>query len=224
MQRDARSKNDLAHRVYTVGEEIANSISHGVGAGLSVAGLTVLVVLAAIYGDVWHVVSFSIYGSTLVILYLASTLYHSLRSPGAKRVFRIIDHSTIYLLIAGTYTPFLLVSLRGPLGWTLLVVVWVLALTGVGFKTLFIARFRRLSIAAYLLMGWASLVAVKPMLANIPRGGVYLLAVGGLLYTAGLVFYLWKRLPYGHLVWHLFVLGGSAAHFFAILLYLLPMG
>ena len=213
------SKN---HKLYTIGEEIANGITHGIGTGLSVAGLTLLVVLAALYGDVWRIVSFSIYGSTLIILYLASTLYHSFQHPRVKRIFRTIDHASIYLLIAGTYTPFLLVSMRGAWGWTLLVVVWGLALLGVGFKVLFTHRFQKLSVLAYILMGWISVIALKEALNTIPTGGLVLMAVGGVVYTVGVIFYAWKKLPYGHAIWHLFVLGGSMCHYLAVLFYLLP--
>ncbi len=208
---------------YTVGEEIANSITHGIGAGLSVAGLTLLVALAAIYGDVWRVVSFSIYGSSLVLLYLASTLYHSIQHPKVKRILRIFDHSAIYLLIAGTYTPFTLVSLRGPWGWTLFGLVWGLALLGIAFKTVFIGRYEKLATAAYVLMGWLVVIAFKQMLVAIPPGGIVWVVIGGVVYTLGVLFYAWEKLPYNHAIWHLFVLGGSACHFFAILLHVLPV-
>jgi hemolysin III len=215
-----KSKN---HKLYTIGEEIANGITHGIGTGLSVAGLTVLVVLAAIYGDVWRIVSFSIYGSSMIIVFLASTLYHSFQHPQAKRILRIIDHASIYLLIAGTYTPFLLVSMRGSWGWTLLVVVWGLALLGIGFQALFADRFRKLSLLTYILMGWLSVIVLKEALVSIPIGGVLLVAIGGVIYTVGVIFYVWKKLPYSHAIWHVFVLGGSACHYFAVLLYLLPV-
>ena len=208
---------------YTVGEEIANSITHGVGAALSVAGLTLLVVLAAIYGDVWRVVSFSIYGSSLVLLYLASTLYHSIQQPKVKRILRIFDHSAIYLLIAGTYTPFTLVSMRGAWGWTLFGVVWGLALLGIAFKTIFIGRYEKLATAAYVLMGWLVVFAFKEMLVMIPPGGIIWMVVGGVVYTLGVLFYAWEKLPYNHAIWHLFVLGGSICHFFAILFHVLPV-
>ena len=215
-------KKQTSARLYTLGEEIFNSITHGIGAGLSVARLTLLVVLAALYGDVYQIVSFSIYGATLIILYLASTLYHSFQQPRVKRVFKIIDHSAIYLLIAGTYTPFLLVAIRGAWGWTLLVIIWGLALLGISFKTLFIHRFSRLSVLAYILMGWLCLAAAQQLIANIPLGGLIWLAVGGVLYTVGVIFYALHKYPYMHGIWHLFVMGGSAAHYFAILLYLSP--
>jgi hemolysin III len=208
---------------YTVGEEIANSVTHGIGAGLSIAGLTLLVVLAAIYGDVWRVVSFSIYGSSLVLLYLASTLYHSIQHPKVKQVLRIFDHSAIYLLIAGTYTPFTLVSMRGPWGWTMFGVVWGLALLGIAFKTVFIGRYEKLATAAYVLMGWLVVVAFKEMMVAIPPGGVAWLMAGGVVYTLGVLFYAWQKLPYNHAIWHLFVLGGSTCHFFAILFHVLPV-
>ncbi len=208
---------------YTVGEEIANSVTHGIGTGLSIAGLTLLVVLAAIYGDVWRVVSFSIYGSSLVLLYLASTLYHSIQHPKVKQVLRIFDHSAIYLLIAGTYTPFTLVSMRGPWGWTMFGVVWGLALLGIAFKTVFIGRYEKLATVAYVLMGWLVVVAFKEMLVAIPPGGVAWLMAGGVVYTLGVLFYAWQKLPYNHAIWHLFVLGGSTCHFFAILFHVLPV-
>ncbi|MFQ5577722.1 MAG: hemolysin III family protein [Anaerolineae bacterium] len=209
-------------KYYTLGEEIANGVTHGIGAGLSVAGLTLLVVLAALFGDVWRVVSFSIYGASLILLYLASTLYHSLQHPGAKKVFRIIDHASIYFLIAGTYTPFLLVSMRGAWGWTLLVVIWGLALLGAGLKIFFMHRFQKLSVMAYILMGWLSVIVLKEVLANLPPGGLLWLALGGVAYTVGVIFYVWRKLPYNHAIWHVFVLGGSMCHYFAVLFYLLP--
>ena len=221
MSRKLGLGNGKSCKFYTPGEEIANSVTHGIAAALSVAGLTLLVVLSVLYGDVWRIISFSIYGSTLILLYLASTLYHSFQHPRVKRIFRMIDHASVYLLIAGTYTPFLLVSLRGAWGWTLLVVIWGLALLGISFETLFIDRFRRLSTLAYVLMGWLGVIAAKEMLAIIPAGGLVLLAVGGVTYTAGVIFYVWRKLPYHHAIWHLFVIGGSICHYFAILLYLL---
>ncbi len=216
-------KSPESRPFYSLAEEIANSVTHGIGAVLSVAGLTLLVVLAAIYGDVWRVVSFSIYGSTLVILYLASTLYHSFQNPRVKHVFRILDHVSIYLLIAGSYTPFLLVSMRGAWGWSLLGAVWGLALLGVAFKVIFIGRYEVLATAAYVLMGWMVVIAFKEMLVRVPPGGIALLIAGGLTYTFGVIFYAWEKLPFNHAIWHLFVLGGSICHFFAVLFYILPM-
>ena len=211
-----------AHRPrYRLGEEIANSVTHGVGLLLAVAGLVVLVTLAALRGTAWHVVGCSIYGSTLVLLYAASTLYHSIPNARAKRVFRVIDHSAIFLLIAGTYTPFTLINLRGPWGWSLFGVVWGLALLGILFQT---GKLRHpvLSVVLYVLMGWTVVIATRPLLQTIAPGGLALLVAGGLAYTLGITFYAWKRLPYGHSVWHGFVLLGSAFHFFAILFFVVP--
>ncbi|MCA9950933.1 MAG: hemolysin III family protein, partial [Anaerolineales bacterium] len=201
---------------YSRGEEIANSVTHGIGAALAVAGLSILVVLAVIYGDVTRIVSFSIYGSSLILLYLASTLYHSIQHREAKKVLRIFDHASIYVLIAGTYTPFLLVSIRGTLGWTLFAVVWGLALLGVAWKIFFIGRLEVLATIVYVLMGWMCLLLFKEMLLKVPPWGVAFLITGGIVYTLGVIFYAWEKLPYNHAIWHLFVLGGSVFHFLAI--------
>lgn len=203
-----------------MGEEIANSITHGIGAALSVAGLVVLVVFAALYGDAWRVVSFSIYGGTLVILYLISTLYHSFTNPEVKRLFQVFDHCSIYLLIAGTYTPITLISLRGPLGWTLFGLIWGLALSGIALKIFFIGRLKALSIVLYLAMGWLIVFALKPLITMLDRGLIMWIVIGGLSYTLGMIFYGAKKIPYHHSVWHLFVLGGSVSHFLGMLLYL----
>lgn len=207
---------------YSPNEEIANSVIHGIGAGLSIAGLSLLVTLAGLFGDVWRVVSFSVYGTTLVVLYLASTFYHSFSSPRAKRVFRTLDHAAIFLLIAGTYTPFALVTLRGVWGWSIFGFVWTLALAGI-LLSLRVANASKLSTALiYLPMGWLIVVAIKPLVAALPFGGMVWLAVGGLAYTLGVVFYVRRTLPFHHAIWHLFVLAGSISHFFAILFYVLP--
>lgn len=201
---------------YTLGEEIANSVTHGVGAALAVAGMILLVVLAALYGDKWRVVSFTIYGLSLIILYLASTLYHGVQHPRAKRIFRRLDHTSIYVLIAGTYTPFLLISMRGSLGWILLAVVWTMALAGILWKIFFLGRFEVLATIMYVLMGWMGVIAFRQLLVNVPQTGVILLFAGGIVYTVGVIFYAWEKLPYNHAIWHLFVLGGSICHFFSI--------
>jgi hemolysin III len=203
-------------------EELANSLTHGVGLLLSVAGLAALVVVAAKRGTAWHIVSCAVYGATLVLLYAASTLYHAVRSPRAKRICKVMDHSAIYLLIAGTYTPFTLVNLRGPWGWTLFGMVWGLALVGVLWKIWFVDHFVVVSTTVYLLMGWLVVIAVKPVITLIPAGGLALILAGGLAYTAGVGFFAWRRLPYHHTVWHAFVLAGSICHYFAVLLYVLP--
>ena len=215
-------KNQASTRFFTLGEEIIHSITHGIGAGLSIVGLTLLVVRAVLYGNVYQIVSFGIYGATLIILYLASTLYHGFQHPRVKQIFKVMDHAAIYLLIAGTYTPFLLVGLQGTWGWTLLVIIWGLAILGVSFKVLFIHRFQKLSVLTYILMGWLSVVMLKELLVNIPLGGLIWLAVGGVVYTVGVIFYALHKVPYMHVVWHVFVLGGSICHFFAVLLYLAP--
>ncbi|WP_438431663.1 PAQR family membrane homeostasis protein TrhA [Gorillibacterium sp. sgz500922] len=207
--------------VYTRREEVANSITHGIGAGLSVAALVLLVVFAALRGTAWHVVSFAIFGATMLLLYTSSTLVHAFREGKAKDLFEIFDHSSIYLFIAGTYTPLMLTVVRGTLGWTLFGVVWGIALAGVVFKMFFVKRFLFTSTLIYILMGWVIVVAWKPLVANMPHTGVVLLVIGGILYTVGTVFYVWRSFPYHHAVWHLFVLGGSVLHFFSIL-YALP--
>ena len=207
---------------YTAREELANSLTHGLGALLSVAGLVLLVVFAARHGDAWHVVSTAIFGTTLVLLYTASTLYHSLRGERLKQRLQKFDHAAIFLLIAGTYTPFVLVPLRGPWGWSLFGIVWGLAIVGVALKFWFAGRFKLVSTLIYIGMGWLVVIAIKPLMAALPAGGVKLLVAGGLCYTGGAVFYLWKRLPYHHAVWHLFVLGGSACHWAAVFCYVVP--
>jgi len=202
------------------GEEIANSVTHGIGAGLSVAALVILVVFGAKQGDAWRVVSFSIFGSTLIALYLSSTLYHAFRNPKIKRWMKLLDHSSIYLLIAGTYTPIMLTVLRGGWGWTLFGIIWGLALAGIIFKLMFIGRLKKLSLAIYVAMGWLVVIAIKPMLAAVPAGMLMFMLIGGVSYTFGVIFYVWKALPYHHAVWHLFVLGGSITHFFGIMFYI----
>lgn len=203
-------------------EELANSITHAVGMALSLAGLIILVVYASIQGDVWKIVSFSIYGASLLVLYTASTLYHSFTSEHAKHYLKIFDHAAIYFLIAGTYTPFLLVMLREDWGWTIFVIIWVLAIAGIIFKLFFVHRFQIISTVIYLLMGWLIIFAFRPLIAHVPEKGLYWMLAGGLSYSFGVIFYLWKKVPYHHAIWHLFVLGGSIFHFFAVLFYVLP--
>ena len=207
---------------YSLGEEIANSVIHGVGAALSVAGLTVLVAFASLRGNAWHIVASSIFGAALVLMYAASTLYHAIQHPTGKAVLRVLDHAAIFLLIAGTYTPFTLVNLRGPWGWSLFGVIWGLALLGIAFQVTILRRWAKASVAVYVLMGWAVVTAIKPMLATVAPGGLLLLLLGGLCYTGGVGFYVWRRLPYHHALWHVFVLAGSAFHYFAVLFYVIP--
>ncbi len=210
------------HR-YTRGEEIAHSVTHGIGAALAVAGLVLLVLRAEASGDPWRMVSFAVFGSTLVLLYTVSCLYHAMIPRRAKRVFRSLDHAAIYLLIAGTYTPFLLVSLRGGWGWSMFGVIWGLAIVGVVFKSMHAGRFRVVSTVLYVGMGWLAVITLKPMLATVPHGGLAWLLAGGLFYTGGTAFYLWKKLPYHHAIWHLFVMAGSACHWIAVYRYLGPV-
>lgn len=196
-----------------------NSISHLVGAGLAIGGTAVLVVLASLLGDPWKIVSFSVYGAMLVALYVFSTLYHSLRGR-AKNVLRKIDHCTIYLLIAGSYTPFALVTLRGAWGWSLLGSVWALALLGIAQEIWLAKGSRVLSLVIYIVMGWLALVAVSPLWQALKPAGFAWLLAGGVMYTVGILFYATDhKLRHGHGVWHLFVLGGSACHFFTVLLH-----
>ncbi|WP_138496586.1 PAQR family membrane homeostasis protein TrhA [Paenibacillus pinistramenti] len=203
-------------------EEMANAVTHGVGALLSAAALVLLIVFASIKGTAWHVVSFTIYGVSMLLLYSCSTLVHGLREGKAKDLFEIFDHSSIYLFIAGTYTPFLLVATRGPLSWTLFGVVWGIAAVGVVFKAFFVKRFLFMSTLFYIGMGWLIVLMWPQLTAAVPAAGVTLLVTGGVLYTLGTLFYVWRGFPYHHAIWHLFVLGGSVLHFFAVLLYLLP--
>ena len=206
-------------RAWTFGEEVAHSVTHGLGLVASVAGLVVLVILTAATRDPWRITACTIYAATLVLLYAASTLYHALSATRARHVFRVLDHSAIFLLIAGTYTPFALVSLRGPWDWTLLGIVWGLALLGVTAKAVFGARWPVVSTAVYVCMGWVVLVAAKPVVERLPAGAIAWLAAGGLAYTGGVAFYAWTRLRYSHAIWHLFVLAGSACHYIAVVLY-----
>jgi hemolysin III len=187
-----------------------------------VVGLTLLIVLASLRGDAWHVVSFTVFGLTLLILYTVSTFYHAHRGERGKLFLQRLDHAAIFLLIAGTYTPFLLTNLRGPWGWTLFGAVWGICGAGAAFQLISRKRHYLASTLAYIIAGWLIVVAAKPMLTSIPHGGLWLLLAGGLSYTIGVAFYRWHRLRYHHAVWHAFVLGGSTCHFLAVLLFLLP--
>jgi hemolysin III len=204
-------------------EELANSVTHGIGLVFSLVGFIVLLVLVVMRGSAWHIAGCAIYGGTLVCLYTSSTLYHGIQSLQLKRALKVFDHSAIYLLIAGTYTPFLLVNLRGGWGWTLLSIVWALAVAGIILKFWFVDHFQILSTVVYLLMGWLALVAVKSLLGSVPTGGFVWLIAGGLAYTVGVVFYAWKRVPYNHVIWHVFVMAGSACHYFAVLYSVIPL-
>jgi len=207
---------------WPVGYEIAHAVSHGVGAVLALVGSGGLVAVAVLRGDAWHVASSIVFGLTLVLLYTASTLYHALPQPRVKRIFRVLDHSAIYLLIAGTYTPFTLGPLRGPWGWALFGVVWSGAVAGVVFKSVALGRAPALSVVLYALLGWSVVFALGPLVRSLAPGGVALLFGGGLCYSLGIVFYAWPRLRIGHFVWHLFVLAGSILHYLAVLLFVIP--
>ena len=205
-------------------EERANAITHGLGVVLGVVGLILLLVRAFDYqADMLTVASMAIYGSSIILLFLASTLYHSITTEKTKRLLKTLDHCAIYLLIAGSYTPFLLVGLRTPLAMGLMAVIWGIALVGIVMKIAFVYRFKRLSLFIYLAMGWLSLIVVYQLAMNIEMGGLVLLALGGVIYSLGVIFYVAKRIPYNHAIWHLFVLAGCACHFFAIYLYVTPV-
>lgn len=204
----------------TLGEEIANSISHGVGLLFSLIALPILVLVARGREDPWDVLGGAVFGTTLILLYAASTLYHALPPSKAKHVFRVLDHAAIYLLIAGTYTPFALGALRGPWGWSLLGVIWALAILGIAAKARIGFRYPHISTAVYLVMGWLVVVAIRPLVQHVGAAGLAWLLAGGIAYTAGVAFYARdRRLRYGHLVWHLFVAAGSVCHFVAVLRY-----
>lgn len=209
--------NQETNRKYTTGEEIANAVTHGIGALLALAALVVLVILAATRGTVWHVVSFSVFGSTLVLLYFSSTLYHSITHARAKHIFHKFDHISIYLLIAGTYTPFCLTVLRGWAGWTVFGVVWGCAILGTVIKAITVGKHVKLSTLLYVLMGWVILLAFKPLWEAMTFEGLALLVAGGLSYTAGTIFFLRDHVKYNHSAWHFFVIGGSVLHFFSVL-------
>lgn len=203
-------------------EEWINSATHGLGAILSVIGTIALIAGASQMGDTWKIVSFSVFGASLILLYMASALYHGARRPELKSLFKTLDHCAIFLLIAGTYTPFLLVNMRGTTGWTLFAVIWSLALTGVVLKVIFKNRFKLARVGIYVAMGWLITFASSDLVANLSETALHLTIAGGIVYTAGVAFYLADRIPYMHAVWHLFVIGGSACHFSAIYFGVLP--
>ena len=204
-------------RQYTLGEEIFNSVSHGMGSLLAIAGTVVLITLSAIYSDAWAVVSSCIYGGSLIILYTMSTLYHAISHPKAKAFFRIMDHNTIFFLIAGTYTPYTLVPLRGTVGWILFGVVWGAAVVGIILNSIDLERFKKISLVCYVLMGWVIIFAIKPMMENMSSVSLILLLLGGIFYTVGIIFYVIKKIKYFHSIWHLFTVAGSVLHYFSIL-------
>jgi hemolysin III len=207
---------------YTPKQELANGLTHGIGSVIAAGAVALLITLACFRGNVWHIVSFSIYGGTLFLLYLISTLYHSLKHKEAKRVFEVMDHSAIFLLIAGTYTPFLWVTLRGPWGWSLFGVIWGLSILGIIYKIRYTGQHRVVSTCIYIGMGLLVLVPLKPLLEAMPIGGLVLLGLGGVCYISGTIFYHGEKLFYSHAIWHCFVLAGSLFHYFAIYFYVLP--
>ncbi len=201
---------------YGIREEIAHSVIHGVGMILAIVAMAVLIAHVSASGTARHIVSCSIYGASLIFLYAASTLYHTIQHPRAKSVLQVFDHSAIFLLIAGSYTPFTLVNLRGRWGWSLFGLIWGLAILGIALQFSLLRRFSFLRVVLYVVMGWAAVVAIKPLSASVPPAGLALLVAGGVTYTAGIGFYLWHRLPYHHAIWHGFVLAGSGLHFLAV--------
>ncbi len=215
---------EVKTKPYSLGEEIFNSVSHGTGGLLAIAGTAVLIVFAAIYSNAWGVVSCSVYGASLIILYTMSTLYHAITNRKAKAFFRIMDHNTIFFLIAGTYTPITLVPLRGPLGWVLFGIVWAAAILGIVFNSIDLEKFRKPSVVCYIAMGWVIVIAIKPMLEKVSALSLWFLLIGGLFYTFGIIFYVKKNKKYFHSVWHLFTIAGSVFHYFAILFMVIADG
>ncbi|WP_078555187.1 PAQR family membrane homeostasis protein TrhA [Bacillus alkalicellulosilyticus] len=202
---------------FSTGEEIANSITHGIGALLSIAALVLLIVFSSLYGNAWHVVSFTIFGVTMVILYFSSTFVHALPKGKAKDVFEVLDHSSIYFFIAGTYTPFLFIAVQGWLGWTIFGIIWGIAIGGTVFKAFFVKKYLYVSTLLYLLMGWGVIVAWNPLVENVVQAGIVFLVIGGVLYSIGAIFYVWRGFKYHHMIWHLFVVAGTIMHFFSVM-------
>lgn len=203
--------------VFSKGEEVANAITHGIGALLSVAAMVILIVFASIHGTVWHIVGFALFGVTMLLLYICSTLVHSFPQGKAKDVFEIMDHASIYFFIAGTYTPFLFIAVKGTLGWTLFGIVWGFAIAGTVFKAFFVKRFLYVSTLLYIFLGWMIVFAWGPLSANVTFDGMIMLVMGGVFYSIGAIFYVWRGFRFHHAIWHIFVLGGSVFHFFAVM-------
>lgn len=208
---------------YSVGEEIANAVTHGVAALLSVAGLAVLVSFAALYsGSAQVVAAVSVFGASMIFLYTASTLYHAIPNPRAKKVLQVLDHSMIYVLIAGSYTPFCLITLKGLTGIVLCIVVWLLAIIGISLQSVLLKKSDWINCLLYLTMGWLVIFVIEPVTQNLQTTGLWLLVAGGLAYSLGIIFYIWEKLPYSHAIWHAFVFAGTALQFFSVLLYVIP--
>jgi len=206
----------------SLSERLFNTITHGIGSILSIVALVLMVVYASYNSDAWSIVGVSIFGSTLILLYMSSTLYHAFSNGRVKQIFKTLDQSFIYLLIAGTYTPVLLITLRNTLGWTVFVLVWAMAIGGITHRIFFFDKLKKLSLVSYILMGWLSLIVFKSLLNAAPAELVIWLLIGGAFYTGGIIFYSWEKLPFNHAIWHLFVLGGSFSHFIGIYIYLIP--
>ncbi len=213
-------KLEVARGEFSILEEVVHSLTHGVGTFLSFGGLVVLIVFGSIYGTAWHVVSYSIFGASLILLYTSSTLYHWFQAENIKKIFRVFDHSTIYILIAGSYTPYCLVPLRGGLGWSIFGVIWGLALIGVSLKIYDINRYESIANVLYLAMGWLVAFFFSSLSLHLNDKSTVLLTLGGLSYSLGFIFYAVRRIPYNHVIWHLFVLLGSIFHYFSILFFL----
>ena len=211
------SLSSAPHEVHSVREEFFNALTHGLGATAALAGGAVLITLAALFGDGWQLAGAIVFGICLLLLYLASTLYHAIQHPVAKARLKVFDHCAIYLLIAGTYTPFTLIALRGPWGWGLFAAIWTLAVAGVIFKLFFTGRFKLLSTAIYIAMGWLVVVAIEPMWGALDGWTIGWLFAGGLFYTLGTVFYHRPSLPYSHAIWHMFVIAGSVCHYVSVM-------
>lgn len=219
MERRARILRHRKRLRRSLRHELANQVSHGVGVGMGIAGLAFLVVKGALMSDALRVTAYAIYGTANIILYLASTLYHSIPSPKVKKLFRRMDHASIYIAIAGAYTPITLITLGAKTGWILFSIVWVMAIAGVLYKIIFPTAYEFISVSLYILMGWLIIFAIKPLMMSIPSPGLWLLLSGGISYTAGVIFFFMERMPYHHMIWHLFVLGGGVTHFLAIYIY-----
>jgi len=207
---------------YSQREELANVLTHGIGALLAISAMVLLIVFSSLNGNAYHIVSCAVFGTCLLLLYSMSTVYHLVKGEKIKRIFRLLDHSSIFLLIAGTYTPFTLVTLNGKWGWTLFGLVWGLALIGIIAEFATGQKYKKVSLGLYIGMGWLIIIAIKPLISTIPPGGLTLLVCGGLCYSLGIIFYVWKSLTGNHAIWHLFVLGGSILHFFAVFFYVIP--
>lgn len=218
MKAQAIDTNTEIKKRYSLGEEIFNAVSHGTGGLLAIAGTVLLIIFSAIYSSAWAVVGSAIFGASMIILYTMSTLYHAITNKKAKAFFRIMDHNTIFFLIAGTYTPITLVPLRGAVGWTLFGIIWGAAILGIVLNSIDLEKFRKPSVVCYILMGWAVIFAIKPMLEHVPRMTMIFLLIGGACYTVGVIFYAIKKVKYFHSVWHLFTIGGTVCHFFAVLI------